>query len=113
ADVEGRYDGGTSLLRVAGGVCGGAGRPAALTRPEATCARGARAAGRRWLGAGVIPAAGTPLSRMAVRALLDLHLLVRPNGAVAAGWHSMWKYSWPRDSSWVAVALADRGRGPD
>jgi len=50
---------------------------------------------------------------MAVRALLDLHLLVRPNGAVAAGWHSMWKYSWPRDSSWVAVALADTGHGAD
>ena len=61
----------------------------------------------------MIPAARTPLSPMAVRALLDLHLLARPNGAVAAGWHSMWKYSWPRDSSWVAVALADTGHGAD
>jgi glucoamylase len=113
AAVDGRYDGRTSLLRVAGGVYRGAGRPAPLTRAEAACARGARDADRRWLAAGVIPAAGTSLSRMAVRALLDLHLLVRPNGAVAAGWHSMWKHSWPRDSSWVAVALADTGHRAD
>ena len=46
---------------------------------------------------------------MAARALLDLRLAVQPDGAVMAGWHSGWEYAWPRDSSWVAVALADTG----
>jgi glucoamylase len=113
AVVDGRYNGQSSVLEVTGGVYRGAGPASPLTPAEAACAHGARAAGRRWLAAGVIPAAGTPLSPMAERALLDLHLLVRPNGAVAAGWHSIWKYSWPRDSSWVAVALADTGHGAD
>ncbi len=46
---------------------------------------------------------------MAARALLDLRLAVRPDGAVLAGWGSAWEYAWPRDSSWVAVALSDTG----
>jgi glucoamylase len=53
------------------------------------------------------------MTSMATRALLDLRLLTRPNGAVAAGWHSIWRYAWPRDSSWVAVALADTGHAGD
>ena len=111
--VRGRYDGQSSLLKVAGGFYRGTGRPAPPTPAEAACARSTLGASRRWLSAGVIPAAGTPLSSMAERALLDLHLLVRPDGAVAAGWHSMWEYCWPRDSSWVAVALADTGHETD
>jgi glucoamylase len=31
--------------------------------------------------------------------------------AVIAGWQAGWDHSWPRDSSWVAVALADTGHG--
>jgi GH15 family glucan-1,4-alpha-glucosidase len=48
---------------------------------------------------------------MAARALLDLSLAVRPDGAVQAGWlsGSRYEYAWPRDSSWVAVALTDTG----
>ena len=48
---------------------------------------------------------------MAARALLDLRLAVRPDGAVLAGWNAGpgYEYAWPRDSSWVAVALADTG----
>jgi glucoamylase len=46
---------------------------------------------------------------MATRALLDLRLDVRPDGAVVAGWRAGWDYAWPRDSSWVAVALAQTG----
>jgi glucoamylase len=111
--VKGRYVGQSNLLKVTRGFYQGTGRPAPPTSAAAACARATLAESRRWLSAGVIPAAGTPLSSMAVRALLDLRLLVRPDGAVAAGWHSMWKYSWPRDSSWVAVALADTGHGAD
>jgi GH15 family glucan-1,4-alpha-glucosidase len=46
---------------------------------------------------------------MATRALLDLRLAVQPDGAVIAGWRSGWDYAWPRDSSWVAAALAETG----
>jgi GH15 family glucan-1,4-alpha-glucosidase len=46
---------------------------------------------------------------MATRALLDLRLLTRPDGAVLAGWHRGWAYAWPRDSSWVVAALAVTG----
>jgi glucoamylase len=46
---------------------------------------------------------------MAVRALLDLRLAVRPDGAVIAGWYPGWEYAWPRDSCWVAAALAATG----
>ena len=48
---------------------------------------------------------------MATRALLDLRLAVRPDGAVLAGWRAgpLYRYAWPRDSSWVAVALTDTG----
>src|SRR5262249_11747386 len=84
AGVRGRCEGTSSLFKVAGGFYRGTGRPAPPGPAEAACARSTRAVSGRWLSAGVIPAAGTPLSPMAVRALLDLHLLVRPNGAVAA-----------------------------
>ena len=50
---------------------------------------------------------------MAQRSLLDLHLSVRPDGAVVAAWYGRWDYAWPRDSSWVAAALAVTGHGPD
>ena len=50
---------------------------------------------------------------MAIRALLYLHLSTFPNGAVIAGWHPGWEYSWPRDSSWVAVAFAFTGHTGD
>jgi glucoamylase len=32
---------------------------------------------------------------------------------VIAGWHNRWEYSWPRDSSWVAAALAVTGHTGD
>ena len=42
-------------------------------------------------------------------ALADLRELVRPNGAVLAGAADRWEYVWPRDSAFVAVALAETG----
>jgi hypothetical protein len=67
----------------------------------------------RWLTSGTVPGTGPVLRSMAERSLLDLHLSVRPDGAVVAGWYGRWDYAWPRDSSWVAVALAATGHGAD
>ncbi|MCP2335500.1 glycoside hydrolase family 15 [Actinomadura rupiterrae] len=42
---------------------------------------------------------------MAARALQDLRLLTRPNGASLASWYGAWRYSWPRDSAFAAAAF--------
>ena len=99
---EVRYDGASSVLL-----------PAARATPGCTAA--SVAASERWLAAGTVPGTGgRPAMRsMAERALLDLHLSVRPDGAVVAGWYPGWDYAWPRDSSWVAVALAVTRHGAD
>jgi glucoamylase len=77
------------------------------------CAQSAIRADETWLQSGIIPGSTVPLRSMATRALLDLHLSVRPDGAVIAGWQPNWNHSWPRDSSWVAAALAYAGHGGD
>lgn len=66
-----------------------------------------------WLAAGAIPGENSWERSMATRALLDLRLLVRPNGAVEASSYGVWQYAWPRDSSWVAAALAATGHTAD
>ncbi|MBV9844984.1 MAG: hypothetical protein JOZ47_07925 [Kutzneria sp.] len=64
---------------------------------------------RTWLASGTVPGR-TPLERSVVaRALLSMRLLTQPNGAVAAAWYGGWDFSWPRDSSFVAVAFARTG----
>jgi glucoamylase len=74
-----------------------------------TCAAGAVAASRGWLDDGVVPGDSAAERDVATRALLDLRLSVLPDGAVVAGYHTGWDYTWPRDSSWVAAALAGTG----
>ncbi|MDO8149177.1 hypothetical protein Q6350_12125 [Isoptericola sp. b515] len=64
---------------------------------------------RAWLASGTIPGSTAEERATAERALLSMRALTRPNGAVAAAWHSAWKYSWPRDSSFVAAAFAATG----
>ncbi len=76
------------------------------------CELAAVRADQEWLSSGVIPG-GPQLRSMAIGALLSLHAAVQPDGAVIAGWHPGWEYSWPRDSSWVAVALAQTGHRAD
>jgi GH15 family glucan-1,4-alpha-glucosidase len=71
------------------------------------------AAQAHWLAAGAVPGTTAAQQAVATRALLDLKLLVRPDGAVAAAWYPGWKYAWPRDSSWVAAALAATGHGAE
>jgi glucoamylase len=63
----------------------------------------------RWLSQGSVPGRGTRWEGMSRTALLDLHRLCGRNGAVAAGPGGPWNYSWPRDSAFVAVALARTG----
>jgi glucoamylase len=64
---------------------------------------------RAWLAAGTVPGA-TPAEReAAARSLLFLRLLVRPGGAALAAQTPYWAYVWPRDSSFVAAALAVTG----
>jgi GH15 family glucan-1,4-alpha-glucosidase len=70
------------------------------------------AASRAWLASGTVPGRTAEQRAMTARALLSLRLLTQPNGAVAAAWYGAWKYSWPRDSSFVAAAFARTGH-PD
>lgn len=62
-----------------------------------------------WLSLGSVPGKGTRWEDMVHTALLDLHRLSAPGGAVAAGAGGSWNYAWPRDTAFVAVALARAG----
>jgi len=66
-----------------------------------------------WLKAGSVPGGTVVQRQVAQDALLDLRLLTRPDGAVAAAWFGNWKFAWPRDSSWVAAAFAVTGHFAD
>ena len=68
------------------------------------------AADRVWLGSADRPGRETPFADMADRALLDLHLLQQANGAQLAANRYHWRYVWPRDASFAAVALSATGR---
>ncbi|HEY0215806.1 MAG TPA: glycoside hydrolase family 15 [Cellulomonas sp.] len=70
---------------------------------------------RDWLAAGDVPGADGPYADMVTDALLDLRTLmdVGVDGAVVAAWSPYWRYVWPRDASFVAVALARTGHVAD
>jgi glucoamylase len=68
---------------------------------------------RVWLRSSERPGRGTPYADMADRALLDLHLLLQPNGALLAANRYHWRYVWPRDASFAIVALSATGRHTD
>ena len=107
--LSGQFELDSSILRTAGGVYVTAGHLVPLTPAEAACVAATERADRDWLRAGLVPGVTAAQRSMATRALLDLRLAVRPNGAVLIGWRSGWRYVWPRDASWVAVALTDTG----
>jgi len=109
AGQSGQFEPDSSILRTAGDTVVA---PALPDLSQSACATVAEQADREWLRAGTVPGDTAASRAMATRALLDLRLDVRPNGAVVAGWRSGWDYVWPRDSSWVAVALAQTGH-PD
>jgi glucoamylase len=81
-----------------------------LQRPELA---GAAAEQTRWLNAGRVPGAGGPYADMVRTALVDLRTLTLPSGASLAGWPQAWRYVWPRDAAFVAVALARTGHADD
>ena len=111
AGVNGRFDPDSSILTGAAGTYLAPGRLGQPTTAQATCAVAAETASRDWLHSGIVPGATAAQRSMAARALLDLRLAVQPDGAVLASWRPGWRYAWPRDSSWVAAALAQTGHG--
>ena len=62
-----------------------------------------------WLSLGSVPGKDSRWKAMVGTALLDLHQLSLTSGAVAAGAADRWNYAWPRDSAFVAVAMARTG----
>lgn len=58
-----------------------------------------------WLASGALPGRTVTQRDMASRALLDLRLLTRPNGASTASWYGEWNYVWPRDAAFTAAAF--------
>lgn len=88
---------------------------AALGEDGATVSAAHSVAGRQraWLATGTVPGTGGPYEDMARAALLDLHALQLPDGAAVAAWSEKWRYVWPRDASFVAVALARTGHVDD
>ena len=87
AQLSGQFEPGSSILRTAGGVYAAPGRAAPLTRAESACVAATEQADRNWLRTGLVPGATATQRSMATRALLELRLAVRPDGAVLAGWH--------------------------
>lgn len=77
--------------------------------PEDPTARLQIAESRDWLAAGRVPGNTATQRAAAERALLAMRALLRPNGAMAAGWTPGWTYSWPRDSSFASAAFAHTG----
>lgn len=66
---------------------------------------------QRWLADGWLPE--DPRYRdLVANALLDMRVLSTGGAPVASGNHN-WRYVWPRDSSFVAVAFAASGHGED
>ena len=105
------------LLVQVGGVDGTAGAavvPGTRVLEGPGSARAA-AAEQAWLDAGtvpVVPGLGTG-SDLVRGALLDLHVLTQTDGVPVAGWTGAWRYVWPRDAAFAAVAFARTGHLDD
>jgi glucoamylase len=62
-----------------------------------------------WLADGWTPSPASRYADMGIRALLDLRLALRPDGALPAGPAGLWALVWPRDASWAAAAFSATG----
>ncbi len=76
---------------------------------ETYATSGQARADRLWLQAGTVPGDGTRWEDMAQWALVDIRSYLSANGAVSAGPGGPWRYFWPRDGSFAAVALSRSG----
>ncbi|MET9640531.1 hypothetical protein ABZY83_29680 [Streptomyces virginiae] len=107
-----RYVEGSNVLRLASGrwLYLPAGRTVSVV-VAAGDGRALRQIGqsRAWLASGRVPGRSAAERAAAARALLAMRALLRPNGAMAAGWSPGWMYSWPRDSSFACAAFAHTG----
>lgn len=92
-------------------AAGKPGAPKPTPTPTATPSKspngqdGQDAAGHDRLTVGAAAEKAEGYRDMAARALQDLRLLTRPNGASLASWYGAWRYSWPRDSAFAAAAF--------
>lgn len=59
-----------------------------------------------WVDSGTVPGEGTAWEPMARQALTDLRNYQSPSGAMAAGPGGPWRFFWPRDGSFAAVAFS-------
>jgi glucoamylase len=107
-----RYVPYSSVLRLPDGrlryVPEGATEPATVPADD----RGAREAiarDRSWLARGAVPGRTAARRELSARALLDMRLLSTAGEAPVAAWYRIWKYVWPRDSSFAAAALTMTG----
>lgn len=67
-----------------------------------------------WLERGRIPGgARGPHADMVRTSLLDLHVLMDSSGGMLAGWSRPWRYVWPRDAAFAAVAFARSDHADD
>lgn len=83
---------------------------------EGEAASAVAAEQQAWLTAGRIPGEGTVYGELVTGALLDLHVLTNSggaDGAAVAAWSPRWRYVWPRDGAFIAVALATAGHIDD
>ncbi|MDM8083173.1 glycoside hydrolase family 15 [Cellulomonas cellasea] len=67
---------------------------------------------RRWLASGDVPGPEDHKD-MARQALLDLDTMLLEDGALLAAPNGAWRYTWPRDASFAAVALSRTGHTDD
>lgn len=110
--VDARYVRGSNVLRLASGrwmYLPDTGTASAVVAPGHPPAQRQIERSRAWLASGRVPGSSPEQRAAAERALLAMRALLRPNGAVAAGWSPGWMYSWPRDSSFACAAFAHTG----
>ncbi|MFA1549049.1 glycoside hydrolase family 15 protein [Actinomadura chokoriensis] len=105
---------GSSVIRLADGrirlIPSGGDTPITVDASDPRVGRAVRS-DSAWLSKGTIPTGGKDQTYhdMAARALLDLRLLTRPNGASLASWYTNWHYCWPRDSAFTVAAFTVTG----
>lgn len=91
--------------------------PGTRVREDAFGADSLTDATQRFLAAAALPDAVGPASfpgfdgaaELDRSALLDLHSLTWGLASPVAGWNNNWRYTWPRDTAHVIVALHERG----